>query len=190
MDLFGLKSKKMDQIHQTLIHTAIELISEAGSGAVTFESIAAASGVSIKTVEAQFKDMNALIKELVTPVCNHVRNSVNAMEETGQIELDDIWDFCLSLWLSDTLNPELFYHIRSADYPDIFDNTHSFITVFRRMLKLTKTFNACRDSELQLYARIIYNTYIPLLNSLKDSPNLIPMFKKGMNGLFQGLKES
>lgn len=179
--------KRKEKLHQAILETASELICEKGSTAVSLEEISKYADVARKTIYNHFENKSALIQELVMPLCYHAKDRLAEMKEEGNVSIEDIWQYCLELWEDRTLKAHIFYHVNPADYADFEENKHGFVYVFTTMLSLIKDFEHMQPKQLEMLGRLIYKTYIPLLETLKDHEDMETLFINGMNGLLKGV---
>lgn len=180
-------SKRRDQLHHDILKVAAKLMCEKGSVGVTLEEISLQADVARKTLYNHFENKEALIKEMVMPVCYH---AMAYLERTGHeqaLTLDHIWNYCIELWENETLNAALLYHISPEDYPNLANNKHGFIIMFKKLMERIPDFEGRSDESLSHLANIIYTTYMPLLQGLDDQEDYQLVFKNAMTGMVKGL---
>jgi AcrR family transcriptional regulator len=181
------QSKRRNKIHNEILNIAAKLIVEKGSQAVSLEEISNEADIARKTLYNHFDNKEAIIKELVLPVCEHAMNYLEKKSDIEEFTLDDIWSYCLELWNNEALNVKMLYHVNVLDFSEINESKHGFIIMFMKLLQRVELFSQYNEKTLLAYADIIYVTYLPLLEALSDQPDNETRFKKAMTGLIRGL---
>lgn len=179
---------KKDRIHRDILEVAAGLMTERGSSSVSLEEIARHADVARKTLYNHFENKEALIKELVMPLCQHATDYLNRFEEAEAITLDDIWTYCLELWEDVALNLMLLYQISREDCSDMENYKMGFIYVFTRLLKAIPEYRSCSEAAIADLSQIIYRSYTPILQSIGHLEHYQSLFRKGMTGLMTGLQ--
>jgi len=179
--------KKKEQIHDNILQVASRIISEKGSSNITFEALSIEADVARKTIYNHFENKSVLIEELIYPICEHAKDYLAEKSNHNQVVLEDIWDYCIVLWKDPSLNAALLYQISEEDYPQMGEIKNGFLILFKRFLMRIEGFNELGDLELSILADTIYNTYLPLLRSLRTIPGYESAFKAGMDGMINGL---
>jgi AcrR family transcriptional regulator len=180
-------TKKRDKLHHDILSVAARLICEKGSLGVTLEEISLHADVARKTVYNHFENKEALIKELVMPVCNHAMAYLERFGHELPLSMDHIWNYCIELWEQEDLHAMLLYQVSPEDYPNLGKNKHGFILMFRKLMERIPEFNGRSTEELTQLANAIYMTYMPLLQSLDDREDYKNKFRQAMTGLTLGL---
>ena len=179
-------SRRKDKIHHEILEVASRLISEKGSAAVSLDEISRYADVARKTVYNHFENKEALIDELVMPVCDHARAYFKKIETISNPTLDDIWSYCLELWDRKELNSILLYQITVEDYANIKESKKGFIIMFSQLLKQITDYKKLSEKSISETANLIYDTYIPVLQNIFNDKNYHEKFRKAMTGLIQG----
>jgi AcrR family transcriptional regulator len=180
-------TKKRDKLHHDILNVAARLICEKGSLGVTLEEISLHADVARKTVYNHFENKEALIKELVMPVCNHAMAYLERFGHELPLSMDHIWNYCIELWEQEDLHAMLLYQVSPEDYPNLGKNKHGFILMFRKLMERIPEFNGRSTDEMTQLANAIYMTYMPLLQSLDDREDYKNKFRQAMTGLTLGL---
>lgn len=179
--------KKRDKIHHNILQVASKIISEKGSGGITFEALSLEADVARKTIYNHFENKSVLLDELIYPICDHAKKYLAEKSEEKQVGLDDIWSYCIVLWHDSSLNADLLYQITEKDYPQIHDIKKGFIILFEKLLMRIDGFKTLDSEDISVLADIIYTTYLPFLQSVGGLPSFESAFKAGMNGLVYGV---
>jgi len=178
---------RREQMHHDILETAARLIAEKGSQTVSLEEIAKEADIARKTLYNHFNNKEAIIDELILPVCNHARDYLMKVDQSNHASLEDIWTYCLELWKEDDFKIKLLYKVSIEDYAHINESKHGFIILFMKLLKRISTFQNMTDVELKTFSDIIYATYMPLLQSLGNKKGYEKTFRTGMTGLIEGI---
>lgn len=181
--------KRKEKIHEEILQVAANLIREHGSSGVTFEQIALSADVARKTIYNHFDNKESLLRELVMPLCNHARNYLETVSKSSELSLDHLWDYCLELWNEESIHVSLLYKVSQDDCSDMNDYIHGFIYVFKTLLKGVPKYHDASEEHLRRMAFTIYQTYIPLLQSLENVSGYEILFKRCMSGLLKGFDD-
>lgn len=181
-------TRRRDKIHNDILDVASRLICEKGSSAVSLDEISRYADVARKTVYNHFENKEALINELVMPVCEHARNYLKKLQTISNPTLDDIWSYCLELWDNKELNSVLLYQITAEDYSNIKESRHGFIIMFSRLLERIPEYQTFSTKKIINTAEIIYDTYIPILQNITDDKDYHEKFRRAMTGMIQGIR--
>jgi AcrR family transcriptional regulator len=179
-------TKRKERIHEDILEVAAKLINVHGSAGVTLDQIAKTADVARKTIYNHFDNKESLIKELVIPVCNHAIDYLDTVSKDIELTLDHIWDYCLELWEDESLHASLLYRISLDDWAEMTQYTHGFIYVFSALLKSIPEYVNVSEASLKLMSNTIYQTYIPLLQSISKEADYQIRFKQCMTGLMSG----
>ena len=179
--------KKRDKLHHDILSVAAKLISEKGSLGVTLEEISLHADVARKTVYNHFENKEALIKELVMPVCNHAKAYLEHFGHGQPLSMDHIWNYCIELWEREDLHAMMLYQVSPEDYPNLAKNRHGFILMFKMLMERIPEFNGRSAEELAHLSNSVYMTYMPLLQSLDGQEDYQNKFRQAMTGLTLGL---
>ncbi|MBN2793945.1 MAG: TetR/AcrR family transcriptional regulator [Clostridia bacterium] len=180
-------SIRREQKHQEILSVAAELMAIHGTSGVSLEDIAKHADVARKTIYNHFENKEALILEMVVPVCDHAKNYLKAANEIRNMTLDYIWTYCIELWEDKSLYAILLHRVNPQDLTDMDEYEHGFIYVFLELLKRIPELSQLEMKKLKVLAKVIYHTYIPLLQSLSSLENYDHLFRKAMTGLMNSL---
>jgi len=182
-------TRRRDKIHSEILEVASKLICEKGSAAVSLDEISRYADVARKTVYNHFENKEALIHELVMPICDHAKEYLIKLDSVNTPSLDDLWNYCLELWEVKELNAALLYQITEEDYSHIKESRQGFIYVFSKMLERISEYSHLSAKEIASVAEIIYDTYVPLLLHLSNQDSYHQKFRRAMTGMIQGILE-
>lgn len=178
---------RREQKHHEILSVAAELMAIHGTSGVSLEDVAKHADVARKTIYNHFENKEALILEMIIPVCDHAKNYLKEVGAIGDLTLDYIWTYCLELWEDKSLFAVLLHRVNPQDLTDMDEYEHGFIYVFLELLKLIPELSKLELDKLKVLAKVIYHAYIPLLQSLSELENYEILFRKGMTGLIKGL---
>ena len=183
MDTLDRRQKRWLALHQDILNKSAALMTEKGSLAVTLDEIAKEADVARKTLYNHFKNKQAIIEELIIPVCQHAKDYLGEMEHKSEVTLHDLWDYLIELWENESLSASLFHVIHVSDYEDFEKSKSGFLYVFSSILRMIPRFSKCKEDEIQLISLLIYNGYMPIIHTFVDEENFKERFYKAMDGL-------
>ncbi|MCK8058535.1 MULTISPECIES: TetR/AcrR family transcriptional regulator [unclassified Fusibacter] len=182
-------TKRRDQKHQEILTAAADLMVLHGSGSVSLEDIAKHADVARKTIYNHFENKEALIKEMVMPVCDHAKDYLSDAKDLKKISLDQIWTYCLELWKTESLNSILLMKLNSDDCTEIESYKHGFVFVFNQLLRLVPEYSTLDDKLIKIMANTIYQVYLPILESIHTLDGYDQIFRNSMTGLISSIKQ-
>lgn len=173
--------------HREILKVAADLMGIHGTSNVSLEDVAKQADVARKTIYNHFENKEALILEMVIPICDHAKNYLAEVRSIGDLTLNHIWTYCLELWRDPSLYAILLSRVSPEDLTQIDEYESGFIFVFLELLKLIPELSSVSASQLNIMAKIIYQTYIPMLQCLSELENYEALFRSSMSGLIKGL---
>lgn len=163
-----------------LIQTAAaELIRQKGLENTNIEEIAEKADISRGTFYNHYSGRNDLLKDILTPLFRKAIDEVKTLTEEEAFSLDDILELCIGLWKHHS------HHIGLMDPDSVIrsitpledmhkEYKHRFLLLFKRLAET----GDIPSEGWEITGKLVYVTFIPILEVLKSQPNSEETFKK------------
>ncbi len=167
------------QRHDRILQAAAALFAEKGYPEVSFEQIAEEAQVARRTLYNHFHDKCSLYQTLIEQIMITANTRILEFVELYGSSRDTAFKLCYDLWNEYGVTLKIIHHEGWETYPEMSDLHRQFLKVFLSLFIEPSS----KGLSPEVQTRLVYNSFIGVLESLEPGEDQERQFMKIMKGM-------